>query len=287
MTTLGTNEEYDPATDKWTSRAPLPTLRLAFGIAVYQNKIYVIGGDETGVNEVYDPATDSWATKASMPVARGYVDANTVNGKIYVIGGAYYPPIMGAFLTEYNETQVYDPSTDSWTTKAAIPIPTGDYASAVIDNKIYIVGAGGSASSRVQIFDTVTNTWATGKPLPFAERAAGVAATSGVNAPKRLYVIGGFSATDELNQIYDPQTDNWTLGMNMTTPRSSLAVAVVNDVLYALGGYGNGWLANNEAYLPSSYLVPEFSTWIALPRFITVTLAISMVYLEKRRASRW
>jgi N-acetylneuraminic acid mutarotase len=287
MTTLGTNEEYDPATDKWASKAPLPTLRLAFGIAVYQNKIYVMGGtidsNATGVNEVYDPLTDSWATKASMPVARAYVDANTVNGKIYVIGGAYYPPIMGAFMTEYNETQVYDPSTDSWTTKAAIPIPTGDYASAVIDNKIYIVGAGGSPSSRIQIYDTITNTWATGKPLPFAERAAGVAATSGVNAPKRVYVIGGFSATDELNQIYDPQTDNWTLGMNMTTPRYGLALAVSNDVLYAVGGYGDGWLASNEAYLPSSYSVPEFPSWLVLPSFIAVTLSVSIAYFERHK----
>jgi N-acetylneuraminic acid mutarotase len=289
MTTLGTNEEYDPATDNWTSKAPLPTLRLAFGIAVYQNKIYVIGGNidsnATGVNEVYDPLTDSWATKASMPISRADLDANTVNGKIYLIGGAYYTPIMGKFLTEYNETQVYDPATDSWTTKAAIPIPTGDYASAAIDNKIYIVGAGGNASNRIQIYDTITNTWATGKPLPFAERAAGVAATSGVNAPKRLYVIGGFSATDELNQIYDPQTDNWTLGMNMTTPRYGLALAVVNDVLYALGGYGDGFLASNEAYLPSSYSVPEFTSWLILPLFTAATLSISILHFKKPKPS--
>ena len=71
----------------------------------------------------------------------------------------------------------------------------------------------------------------------------------------------------------------------MTTPRSSLAVAVVDDVLYALGGYGDGWLASNEAYLPSSYLVPEFSTWVALPLFLVLTLSVSMVHLKKRRGN--
>jgi N-acetylneuraminic acid mutarotase len=291
-TALGINEEYDPVTDKWTSKAPLPTLRLAFGITVYQNKIYVIGGwidsNATAVNEVYDPSMDSWTTKASMPVARAYIDANTVNGKIYLIGGVYYLPIMGGFITQYNETQVYDPATDSWSFKAAIPTPTGDYSSAVIDNKIYVIAGGGGPSNRTQIYDTITNTWTTGKPLPVAERNAGAAATTGVNAPKRLYIIGGKSVGDNgnsLNQIYDPQTDNWTLGANMTTPRSSLAVAVVNDVLYALGGYGDGLLASNEAYLPSSYSVPEFTSWLILPLFTAATLSISILHFKKPKPS--
>ena len=38
------NEEYDPATDTWTFKASMPTPRSAFGIAVYQDRIYCIGG---------------------------------------------------------------------------------------------------------------------------------------------------------------------------------------------------------------------------------------------------
>jgi N-acetylneuraminic acid mutarotase len=41
---LDTNEEYDPATNIWTFKAPMPTPRSHFGIAAYQNKIYCIGG---------------------------------------------------------------------------------------------------------------------------------------------------------------------------------------------------------------------------------------------------
>ena len=39
---VGTNEEYDPATDTWTFKASMPTPREAFAIAVCQNKIYCI-----------------------------------------------------------------------------------------------------------------------------------------------------------------------------------------------------------------------------------------------------
>jgi len=41
---LGTNEEYDPETDTWTYKASMPTPRIVFATAVYQNKIYCIGG---------------------------------------------------------------------------------------------------------------------------------------------------------------------------------------------------------------------------------------------------
>lgn len=84
---VGTNEEYDPATDTWRYKAVMPTPRIAFAIAVYQNKVYCIGGQAngsfTGVNEVYDPTTDTWESKAAMPTARGWLTANVVNGKIY------------------------------------------------------------------------------------------------------------------------------------------------------------------------------------------------------------
>ncbi len=291
---LGNNEEYDPLTGRWTGKTPLPTLRLEFGIAVCQNKIYVIGGQTngsvvTGVNEVYDPATDSWETKASMPIARAYVDANTVNGKIYLVGGLYQPPIFGGVTTYYNETQVYDPATDTWTVGSPIPTPTGGYTSAVIDNKIYLIGGGeGGPSNRTQIYDTITDTWTTGKPLPVAQRFMAAAATSGVNAPKRLYVIGGYSysdISDGLNQIYDPQTDNWTSGTNMPTPRGSLAVAVVNDVLYALGGaYSySDILTNNEAYFPALYTIPEYPSGTLLFLFMTASMVATVVFYKKRK----
>src|SRR2546427_2353676 len=41
---VGTVEEYDPATNTWRARSPMPTARNHAAIGVVNNKIYVIGG---------------------------------------------------------------------------------------------------------------------------------------------------------------------------------------------------------------------------------------------------
>ena len=295
-TWYNTNEEYDPATNTWTTKKPMPTARSDFGIAVYQNKIYVIGGetgfsDYTWANEVYDPLTDTWETKTHMPSARAYLDANVVNGKIYLIGGLaspYYP------WPTSDKNDVYDPATDSWTSKALIPTADQGYASAVANNKIYVIGGGAFVNpiDHNQIYDPETDTWSYGAPLPTDVYRAAAGATTGVMAPKRIYVIGGYtSGYTNLTQVYDPERDIWTTGTPMPTPRSSFGVAVINDVLYAIGGrYGDNILAVNEQYTPFGYgtfpppdTTPPFPiTWIvATTAIIAIGGAALLVYFAK------
>ena len=62
---------YDPATDKWTPRNPLPTARSGHGAVLYRGKVFVMGGEGTnrvfGQMEAYDPAADRWEQYAPMP----------------------------------------------------------------------------------------------------------------------------------------------------------------------------------------------------------------------------
>ena len=41
---VATVEEYDPNTDTWTVKAPMPTARQSLGAALANGKIYAIGG---------------------------------------------------------------------------------------------------------------------------------------------------------------------------------------------------------------------------------------------------
>jgi len=291
---LATNEVYDPASDTWDTKEPMPSPRCDFAVAVYDDKIYTFGGrinpteygynreDYLGVTEVYNPETDTWETKTSMPTNRSGLSANVVDGKIYLTGGIKYYNLF-PYISLVSETEVYDPETDSWTTKASIPNPVLHYVSAVIDNKIFVIG-GSDIRHLVhfnQVYDPETNTWTKVEPIPTGVRYAGVAATSGDYAPKRIYVVGGdteeFPYGVNLTQIYDPENDSWTYGTPMLTSRDELAAAVVNDIVYAIGGR-NGhsspdYLAINEQYIPIDY-IPEFPSWIILPLLITATALI-------------
>ena len=284
---LGTNEMYDPETDTWTTKTPMPNPRRSFAIAVVENKIYVIGGANpwgfSSINQVYDPATDTWENKTSMPTDRANLCASVVDGKIYVIGGSfllYWPEPT-------NLTEVYDPETDTWTRKASMPTAVYDCTSAVIDNKIYVVPTNdiGGWSGVLQIYDSETDTWSYGKKdVPTITNLPVAAATTGVYAPKRIYVMGGYELpVTGLNQIYDPETDTWSLGTQMPTPRYNMGVAVVNDTLYAIGGYDDGSATprtENERYTPSGY-IPEFPSWAPLVFALFTVAVVLIVYKQK------
>jgi len=254
---LATNEEYDPATDTWTLKTPLPTPMAYFGIAVYQDKIYCISG-ETGATQVYSPQTDTWETRASLPNPRDGITANTVAGKIYVVGG------------KSDITEVYDPVNDVWTTKAAVPV-TPDLqwgwscASVVFDNEIHVIGVF-PLSNSCQIYNPFNDSWRFGTPLMAGVYFGSAGATAGVD--KRIYVFGGdrrFWDNGEiyvLTQIYDPKNCSWTKGESMPTGRLEAGVAVVDGLVYVIGGLvpwlGSNWSASaaNEQYTPICYATP-------------------------------
>jgi len=304
-----THYEYDPATDAWSSKKPMPTPRYSCAIAACQNKIYVIGGvtylnPNTGIstncplNEVYDPATDTWETKEPMPTARSQMEANTVNGKIYVIGGR-----TGGMYTTVAFNEVYDLANNSWTRKAPIPYPVVLYASAVVNNKIYVIGGQDEFDSSMnldtnQIYDPETDTWSMGKSAPVIVWQATAGATTGIMAPKRIYVMGGIegiAAPLNQNLVYDPAADVWSSGASMPFPRTGFTIAAVNDLLYAIGG-NNGWTisySENQQYIPFGYgTIPPEPEPEPFPTALVVTASGAsatvvgiglLVYFRKRK----
>jgi hypothetical protein len=319
---------YNPKTDSWTSKTPMPTSRVRFTIAQYQDKVYAVGGITgydstsgtaliTGANEMYDPATDTWTTKASMPTPRTSMEANTVNGKIYVISGLVdnLAP-SGPALT--NVTEIYDPSNNSWTTGAPIPIPVFAYASAALDDKIYITGGEKGASEQspfttaLQIYNVATNSWSTGKSLPVLTVQAVSAATTGVNTPKRIYVIGGrLNGPIDATQIYDPSIDEWTNGAAFPTTHDYvteyLAAINADDTIYTVGGIAQaneGFYELTEQYIPAGYngtiiqpqpsttesispspSIAEFQWWIA-PAILLIAAGLAALMIKRKSTVR-
>ena len=280
------NYEYDPSTNSWTTKTPMPNPKSSFGIAVVDNKIYCIGGTTddytyTNLNQVYDPLTDTWETKKSMPTSRYALDANVVNGKIYMIGGSQRTP-----NDNFDINEVYDPVTDTWTTKTSIPTGVDYYASAVVNNKIYIMGGAVSPTNLNQIYDPSTDMWSFGASLPTGVDSAAAGVSAGDTVTERIFVLGGKQGLDavNLNQVYDPETDTWVAGHSMPTARYGLDVAVVDDMLYVIGGR-EGWVgypvsAANEQYTPADF-VPEFPSWTPLLIMLVAVTVLAVIYKRK------
>ncbi len=95
-------DAYDPATDAWTTRAPMPSGRDCMALAVLGKTIYAMGGrafltrpmppDQPGWYsfyevEAYDTTTNRWRMEPRMLRAvRGLAGA-AVDGVLYSIGG--------------------------------------------------------------------------------------------------------------------------------------------------------------------------------------------------------
>jgi N-acetylneuraminic acid mutarotase len=139
--TTNTNQAYNPKTNTWTEKAPMPTARNHLTSAVVDGKLYAIGGrisdTETNVdaNEVYDPVTDKWNILDSMPSKRSGLASADVNGTIYVFGGE-------ELSHTFNNNEKYDPKTDRWRSDTPMPTARHGVVAVAIDDKIYVIGGG-------------------------------------------------------------------------------------------------------------------------------------------------
>jgi N-acetylneuraminic acid mutarotase len=153
----GRNEMYDPATNTWTDRSPMPTSRDHAFSGVVNNKIYVIGGrigagnipatTNIDIVEEYDPATNLWGSiKDRMPTPRSGGGAATYNGKIYVGGGELQNRQLAA---AFRALEAYDPVNNTWEILPSMPSSRHGNAMGFIANKLHVVSGkqeGGGAA---------------------------------------------------------------------------------------------------------------------------------------------
>ncbi len=233
-------DAYDPVTNTWAQKAPLPTPLARAGAGVVNGILYVAGGrDEGGASSklfAYDPSTDSWSERAEMPDRRMDVAVGVVNGILYVLGG--YSLAEG---THVGRLTAYDPTTDSWSVKASMPTARGELGALVVDGALYAIGgitaSGMMMLDDVETYDPAADRWTIRAPIPTARSSMGIAARNG-----HIYVIGGFANPMHRVgdvEVYDPDMNRWAPGPAMPIPRGGRTQAgVIDNVIYAMDDGG-------------------------------------------------
>jgi len=101
---------YDPITNTWAEKAPMPRQRYGAGGAALNGQFYVIGGSNRygavlHFVQAYDPAANAWVTKAPLPTARTFLGTARL-----VINGRQRIVAVGGFNTTALRTnEVYTP----------------------------------------------------------------------------------------------------------------------------------------------------------------------------------
>lgn len=226
----------------WKARAPMAFARYELGAAALDGKIYAVGGfsgSTLSIVEEYDPVANVWTRKADMPTRRRLLVVAAVGGKLYAIGGMDFTNPNN--VTYRFENEEYDPVSDSWTSRA--PIPMDPPVNSVLGNafiggaaaggKIYVVvfnvaTSGGTATYE---YDPVSDVWDTNRaPVPFGQTPYAVASLNGKIYAMGTQLFGAASLAE-----YDPAADIWTVKPS-ASQRFDFALASSADKLYAIGG---------------------------------------------------
>lgn len=198
---------YAPESDSWSEGVAMTVARAESVTAVVDDKIYVIGGRigrtpdadsffeyaDTKLTEVFDPEAGRWSRLADAPTARNSQAAVVIDGKVYVVGGRQNQLDRDGnpLLVGINALEVYDPATDSWEGKAALPLGYAGIAAAALDGKLYVFGGEQwfpeeAVSDRAWVYDPKTDRWAAVTGMTRARH--GLAAAS---VGSEIFLFGG------------------------------------------------------------------------------------------------
>ncbi len=204
---------YDPNADQVTALTtdpwPVTPVHVPGAYAVYNNKLYIVGGfSALGSGAVF---ADTWEfdptradgqrwrrlTSADLNTPRGYMAGAILDGKLYAIGGDTWNPTTHT-LSPVNNVERLDltQANPTWTNIASLPTARGDMGAWA-----YNTGTGYEISGHIAI--------------------AG----------------GGYPEPDPTGYLYDPGNDSWGSWASLMHATRNYGATEMDGYLYALGGY--------------------------------------------------
>ena len=133
---MGENQAivFDPSTNEWTLKSQSNFTTYGTALAIYEERIWSF--TEDGV-ESYDPRTDTWQVEKSLAVNRQFATAWIYDNQLYVACGRVW---KSDDKSRFNLIDRYDSKNQKWVEVGHFPGERAVMDSAVIGNRVYIVG---------------------------------------------------------------------------------------------------------------------------------------------------
>ena len=197
---------FDPKLDsyEYTHQIPAHRQRGGAGVAIYNDKIYIVGGITHGHQngyvswlDEYDPKTGEWKILQDAPHNRDHFQAVVHEDKLYAFGGRRTSHQTGEDMDlTVSHGNIYDFKSGKWedvTNNMKIPTERAGNGAFVYNGHIVI--GGGESTAHVHAHDEI--------------------------------------------ESYDTETGRWSKWPNLNQGRHGTGFAIIGDYVYTASGCGN------------------------------------------------
>jgi N-acetylneuraminic acid mutarotase len=192
----------------WSSGPDLPTPRAAVFAALIETQLHAAGGlapdgnTDSAEHLVWDlTGATVWTALAPLADPRNHGGGAASGGSFFAVSGRHgWDEVAG----DDPALDAYNPATDSWSSRAAIPVARSEIGSATVtmsDGRLLIVGGsitGKLPSDDVLVYDPPKDLWSTLPSLPVPLKGV-VAARIGA---KVIVTTGSPTSTDPTDKTY-------------------------------------------------------------------------------------
>jgi N-acetylneuraminic acid mutarotase len=281
-------------TGGWSGTMPLPAPRADSAAAVWNGRIYLLGGYGGSPTPAYlssvtsaavnpDDSLGAWTSMASFTGARSGAGAAAWNGFLYLIGGQINNT---GFRADIQRAPINpDGSLGAWSNAGSLPTGRAYLGVVATQGFLYVTGGRSGAGQLTDVLmypfnpDGSLGTMSTLSALPVKRQEHAVAAYNGY-----LYVMGGFNNTNQdLNDVQiAPINPNgtigaWSAGANLPLAMDEHAALAENGILYLLGGEDVAGTPRSTVYFAPLYHDGHLGAWQSSPGFTSARIGHAAV----------
>ena len=143
-------EYYDPASNTWTQKNPLPDMSFWYGaIESTGQTIFRFGGggylSPVNYAHVYDKVNDVWISLPNIPEALHAPAGTAINDSLIIFSGGYASAVIK------NKVWIYNTNTQAYSSSDSLPVARDYHSMVKVDSCFYSVGGDNPADLTIGV----------------------------------------------------------------------------------------------------------------------------------------